>query len=39
MSLNRLQKPPQTRGRAGIYRKTLPYILYVEIAKHNIEFE
>lgn len=36
MSLIRLQKPLKTRGRAGIFRKSIPYIPQLEPIRHNI---
>lgn len=36
MSLNRLHKSNKTRGRAGIYRKSIPYIPCLESTRHNI---
>jgi len=36
MSLNRLQKPLKNRGRAGIFRKSIPHIPLLEPTRHNI---
>ena len=36
MSLNRLQNPIKTRGRAGIFRKSIPYIPFPKPSRYHI---